>query len=182
MSTTSYPAIPQPIDPRIVPQPPRLHWGVILALQIITLGLFSLVWLVVQAFWVKRMTGSSKGFTWAIVNLCALPVLFTFALLLGVVVAATHHTAEAGGVTNALETWYRLIFIVLNLGTVFTLKSEMDSYPIAMSLSGVMTFFFGTIYFQYHLHDYVLPDALEVYGPIPAAPAYVPTAPSQPAI
>jgi len=169
-------------DPRIVPPPPRLHWGVVLALQIVTLGLFQLVWFVVQTLWVKRITGKSKGFTWAVINLCAFPVLLLFAFTIGVVVAASGHADSMGALSKAVDVIYRIIFIALNLTTAFTLRSQMDSYPINMSLSGVMTFFLGTIYFQYHMNNYVLPGADEVYGAFTTAPGYVPpTLPEEPA-
>ena len=150
-------------DPRIVPRPPRLHWGIVLALQIVTLGIFGLVWLVVQAVWVKRMTGQSKGLTWAIINLCAFPVIVTLASLLG---------SSAG-----LE---RLLFFVLNVTTVFTLRSQMEDFPINLSLGGGMTFLFGTIYFQYQLQDYSMPDPDDVFGPFPESPAYLPPTSPEP--
>ena len=159
-------------DPRIVPPPPRLHWGIVLALQIVTLGLFQLIWFVVQAWWVKRMTGENKGFVWAMVNLCAFPAVLLLAFTIGVVVAMKGQSAVA--LSHALEPFARIVFIVLNITTAFTLRSQMESHPINMPLSGVMTFFFGTIYFQYHMNNYVLPDPNEVFGDIPAAPVYVP--------
>ncbi len=151
------------IDLRIVPRPPQLHWGVVLALQIVTLGMFGLVWLIVQALWVKRMTNSSKGLTWAIINLSAFPVGVLLIAVLG----------SSGGA--------RLLFVALNLATVFTLRSQMEDFPIGMSLGGGLTFLLGTIYFQYHLNDYVLPVASDVFGSLPPLPAYVPAnSPAEP--
>jgi len=49
------------------------------------------------------------------------------------------------GVVMAIALW---------VATVFTLRSELSQAPIDIPLGGVMTFFFGPIYFQYFLHDY----------------------------
>ena len=40
----------------------------------------------------------------------------------------------------------------------FSLRSSLEEYytsvePMGLTLSGVMTFFFGDIYFQYHLNE-----------------------------
>ena len=40
------------------------------------------------------------------------------------------------------------------LAGIFTLKGALEADPIDIPLSGVMTFFFAPIYFQYHLYDY----------------------------
>jgi hypothetical protein len=145
-----------PFDPRPVPKPPRLHWGVVLALQIVTFGTFGAVWLVVQAIWVKRMTGKSGGLVWAVMSLCAFPV--------AIVLLAVASSVQGG---------VRILFFVLHVATVFTLRSAMEDFPISISLSGGLTFLLGTIYLQYHLHSYVLPAASDVFGPMPEAPAYV---------
>ena len=143
-------------DPRLVPPPPRLHWGLVLALQILTFGLFGGIWLIVQALWAKRLSGNGRALTWAIVNLVALPVAVVIAAVL-----------RSGGAA-------RLLLLALNLTAVFTLRSQLESFPIGMSLSGGLTFLLGPVYFQYHMNNYVLPGAEDVFGPSPDAPAYVP--------
>ena len=144
-------------DLRKVPEPPRLHWGIVLALQIVTLGIFGLVWFVVQAVWVRRMTGRNSGLIWAIINLCAFPLVVLLIMLFG-----------------SMQDGTRILFVVLNLATALTLRSQMEAFPIGMSLSGGLTFLLGTMYLQYHLRNYVLPEPVDVFGPVAGAPAYVP--------
>src|SRR5262252_7060381 len=37
------------------PTPPNLHWAVVLLLSFITCGIFTKVWLVVEALWLKKV-------------------------------------------------------------------------------------------------------------------------------
>src|SRR5580704_205997 len=81
---------PPPVSP--YPPPPSLHWGIVLAIDIVTCGLFSL-----------------------------------------------------GG------------FVIWLIG-VFSMKASIEEHfntvePIGLQLSGVMTFFFNVIYFQYHFTE-----------------------------
>jgi hypothetical protein len=51
----------------------------------------------------------------------------------------------------SLATW------VVRLIARFTMRSDLEEHfngpePVGLSLSGVMTFFFGGIYFTYHLN------------------------------
>ncbi len=51
-----------------------------------------------------------------------------------------------------------LINLILYFVGIFMMRSLLERHyreaePIGLSLSGVMTFFFGALYFQYHLHD-----------------------------
>jgi hypothetical protein len=180
MQTTE--AYPMPVDPRIVPQPPRLHWGWVLALSWLTLGVFGTVWLVVQALWAKRLTGNSKPLVIAIVLACTTPFFFVLMICVGFVMGATGHSADVKPLSNLLVSVFKLLIVGLHLATVFMLRSELEDSPINISLSGVMTLFFGTTYFQYHLMDYSVPTAEEVYGAIPAAPAYVPSTSLEPSL
>jgi GYF domain 2 len=52
-----------PVVPRIspYPSPPSLHWGIVLLLSVVTCGLFSSVWAIVEAAWVKKVQPESKG-------------------------------------------------------------------------------------------------------------------------
>jgi hypothetical protein len=43
------------------PDPPNLHWGLVLLFTVITCGIFSLVWEIVQAVWIKRVEPESKS-------------------------------------------------------------------------------------------------------------------------
>lgn len=128
-------------------RPPRLHWGWVFLLNIITLSFFGMVWLIVQSNWVRKTTGKKKAFVWAILHASIVPayiVLATGMALLGF----TDMTADSA------EGLLRLIIMIFWTITVFVLRSELESPEIGIPLGGIMTFFFGPIYFQYHLQDY----------------------------
>jgi hypothetical protein len=177
MSTTPYPPAPQFVDPRIVPQPPRLHWGWVLALSVLTRSLFGEIWLVVQANWVRRITGNSEPLTWAIVNVCVLPFVLFSAVALGIVIAIAGNHSIPQAIQSLFAGIAGLGTFVLYVIANFKMRSALEAAPIGIPLGGVMTFFFGPIYFQYFLHDYVLPDAAEMYGPLVSPPAYIPPPP-----
>ncbi len=106
-----------------------------------------MAWLIVQSNWVRKVNGTSKAFWWSIVNACSIPAF--------VVLLAIEGLVKADPTAIAVISGFSLLgIIVLNLGTLFTLRSELESQPIGIPLSGVATFFLGATYFQYHLHDY----------------------------
>jgi hypothetical protein len=143
--------IPEPM--RQMPNPPRLHWGFILAAQVLTLGMFQIIWIVVQANWVRRANGSNKALIWSIVNLCMIPALFLLAVIEGLL------GVPAGGpVMSAIGSVFRMGILVTGFGAVFVTRNELENSPISIPLSGVLTFFLGVIYLQYHLCDYSVED------------------------
>lgn len=149
----AYPSAP-PVY-RSFPPPPRLHWGWVLALSFLTLGLFAGVWLVVEAWWVKKVTGNAKPFGWCLAYLLVTPATFLFIILGAVVTTLVAGNSNAtGGVIGTIYVLLRLSAFVSYLVGAFTLKGALEAEPIDIPLSGVMTFFFAPIYFQYHLYDY----------------------------
>jgi len=146
----AYPSAPPLV--RAKPNPPRLHWGWVLALCIVTFGLFIPVWLFVQALWVKKMTGRNTAFGWTLAYLLFLPGMIVDGILLGVVAMIIHTPVKS--MTSGLEFLVRISVFVLSLFAIFTLKGELEVEPIGIPLSGAMAFFFSAIYFQYHLWDY----------------------------
>jgi hypothetical protein len=145
--TFSVGIIPPP--PMPIPRAPRLHWGWALAINVLTRSLFAIVWLVVQANWVRRVRGRSNAFRWAIAHLCAFPVLIII-LGLALFVPAKDDSASQG----LIFACGMVAFSGFWVATVFTLRSELKQSPIGIPLSGVMTLLFGPIYFQYFLHDF----------------------------
>jgi hypothetical protein len=132
-----------------MPSPPRLHWGWILALDLLTRGFFGVIWLIVQANWVRSVRGSSVAFGFSLAHICGYPFLFAIGIAAGLMGASSDSNVVGlltivGGITMA----------ILWLATVFTLRSELSAEPIDIPLGGIMTFFFGPLYFQYFLRDY----------------------------
>ncbi len=131
------------------PVPPSLHWGLVLLFGICTCGIFSLVWLFIEANFVKKLDPKSKGAT-------------MFALYLGLYAAGigTGILGAAGGsdfrVMGSLISGVAYIgALVCLLVGVFDMRKSLETHynsvePMGLKLSGVMTFFFHFLYFQYH--------------------------------
>lgn len=165
------PAAPQPVAPAAYgaagtyaapvasqyPPPPNLHWGICLLLAIVSCTLFAWVWAFVQAAWVKKVQPDSKALAYygAAAGIWLLSVCFGlyYGISLGMQgVGAAGLTAP--GFRLAIGIARLAILTVAILGN-FNMRESIEEHfntaePIGLSLSGVLTFFFGIIYFQYH--------------------------------
>jgi hypothetical protein len=127
--------------------PPNLHWALVLLFTIFTCGLFSAIWNLVQADWMKKVAPQSKAMGY---YLGAIGTLVAAAFI--TVQAASRHAPHTpAGVMN-------LVYFGLLLAGRFSLKASLEEYyntvePIGLVLSGVMVFFFGDIYFQYKFNE-----------------------------
>jgi preprotein translocase subunit SecY len=160
----AYPSAPPVV--RAVPDPPRLHWGWVLVLSLVTFGIFGMVWLIVQANWVRKVYGRSRSLPWTVAYASILPAFFLFAILLGVL-GALLHLQNVDAVMASATLLVRVLVFVLWIVSVFKLRDELSAEPIDIPLSGVMTLLFGPVYFQYHLFDYQVSDAVHQFrGPL----------------
>jgi len=121
------------------PLPPGLHWGLVVFLGIITLGLFWAIWLIVQAVWIRKVWPPSQA-------------LFFILGYIGCSFAAGAYAR------SSIAIFLQLAGLVLFLVGIFKMRSDIEDYyatinPTGLSLSGVMTFFFNAAYFQYHFRE-----------------------------
>lgn len=127
------------------PSPPALHWGWVLLLSIVTLGLFYIVWIFVQAVWVRRrIDRKSHAIHWLLVY-----------LLLSIVGETMTGMAPSESVRAGAGALISLVGMAAFVVAAFSVRrSLLDHYnsvePIGLTLSAAMTFFFGALYFQYH--------------------------------
>jgi hypothetical protein len=139
------------------PDPPNLHWGLVLLIAFFTCSVFMWVWNMILASWMKRVQPNSK----AIFYYAAAAALLFLQIILRPHTAVwihpgTHVSWQDYGF-HPLSGVVGLAAWVVKLIARFTLRSELEEHfntaePIGLSLSGVMTFFFGGLYFQYHLN------------------------------
>jgi len=116
-----------------LPTPPSLHWGIVLALSVVTLGVFAWIWAFVQAISVKRLTGTWKPLLW-------------FTATCTLLIAALIRDPDA----KISSLW-----LLFALG-VFSMRRQLVRYynnvePIDLDLGRVETFFGSIFYIQYHL-------------------------------
>jgi hypothetical protein len=116
-----------------------MHWGLVLLLSVVTVGIFYIVWMAMQANWAKKVQGDPK----------ALNLTLAYVGVTVVAMGLSFVTTNSG-----LAAILRLAQLVVYLMALFALRTQLQLPPINLSLNGVMTFFFGAIYFQSHLSGY----------------------------
>jgi hypothetical protein len=131
------------------PMPPRQHWLVVLILSGVTCGLGGLVWMFREAFFVKKIDPASKAIMLITVTLIGMVLQGVIAL--GAASGSMITPAAASIVVMLLN----FVIIITGLVAVFSMRKSIVTYyntvePIGLKLSGVMTFIFSILYFQYH--------------------------------
>ena len=125
------------------PDPPNLHWALVLLFSFLSCALFYYVWALIQAAWMRRIQPKSQALFYYIGGLVCVVIY---------VILAFGSRAESG-----ISLIFRIGGSVLIIVGAFNLRSSLEEHytsaePIGLTLSGVMTFFFPTIYFQYHFN------------------------------
>jgi hypothetical protein len=143
LTTADSTAAPQP-EP--VPLPPNLHWSIVLVLGIVTRQLFNLIWALIQANWARKLIGDNKPMV--------LVAMYPAAMIAGVLIMILFREESfAAGLGGLFIIAGAIIYVV----GVFSIRSAMEDYynsteNIGLTLSGAMTFFFSTVYIQYHIN------------------------------
>jgi hypothetical protein len=142
-------AAPTPA-PTSGPIPPNLHWALVLLISLFTFGLFGLVWIFVEASFVKKIDPRNISRALLIVAF-----LLEFAYVGLMVFAGFAGGANDVQMIAAMGSLIGLIITVCVIVAFFKMRSSLVHYyntvePIGLKLSGVMTFFFNIYYFQHH--------------------------------
>ena len=134
---------------------PNLHWGLVLLFNVLTCGIFMMVWNLIIAAWLKRVQPNATALYWYIAAYAVL-------VLQGVTggLRAFEQMAHPGTVAvraQALGAGLYLIVFVLRLVARYSEQASLEEHfngpePIGLQLNGVMTFFFGGLYFQSRLN------------------------------
>ncbi len=130
-------------QPRAGPAPPDLHWALVLLISFVC-SIFSIVWIFIQANFVKKIDPNSKG-----MMLLILTVVLAFAAVPFFIGAAEMMELIFVGILFYLGA------VVCSIAAWFNMRASLLHYynsvePYGLRLSGVMTFFFNMYYFQYH--------------------------------
>ncbi len=137
--------------------PPNLNWVLVLLFGILTCGLFIFIWDLVQAAWMKRVLPSSRALIFYIAAFVC-EFINGFATVSQASAFRSGHYAPHINFTGGV---FGLIYFVLLITARFSMRGSLEEFynrvdPIGLRLGPVMTFFFGSIYFQYHfnrIHD-----------------------------
>lgn len=123
------------------PDPPDMNWALVLVLSLITCGIFGVVWTIKQALYAKKLDPASQGLMFYIGWVaCAFGAL---ALQWATGAFFLPRLLNLAGVAL-------LILGAFNIRTSFQ-RHFTTNEPVGLKLDPVMTFFFSSLYFQYHL-------------------------------
>ncbi len=138
------------------PDAPNLHWGLVLLFSLLTGTLFMFIWNLVVAAWLKRVQPNATSLFYYI----GYGVLTL--IQLGLVLPDTLHAVMSPGMhmgyhSNPVGSLFGLIAWVVKLIARFSQRASLEEHfntaePVGLRLSAAMTFFFGGLYFQYHLN------------------------------
>lgn len=136
-------AVATAAEPQLVPLPPNLHWSIVLILGLLTRQLFNLIWALVQANWARKLSGDNKPLV--------LVAMYPAGMVAGVLTMLLYKNAALGGL-------FIIAGAIVYLVGVFSIKAAMEEYynsteNVGLQLSGAMTFFFSTVYIQYHINS-----------------------------
>jgi hypothetical protein len=135
--------------PATVKLPWNLHWSVLLILVVVTRQLFNFLWVFVLANWARKLTGNNKP----LVLVAMYPAAFLAAAFGAVLVPVI----GVGSAIQVITVILVLAGLVAYVAGIFSIRAAMEEYynsteNIGLTLSGVMTFFFGSVYLQYHVN------------------------------
>jgi len=154
---------PQIIAGSPYPDAPNLHWGLYTLFAWITCTLFSKVFTIVQAAWLRSVQPNSRA-------LLSYGVQYGILILTIFARVATHSIVNAtsgmGSVhygfgmyahQNPVVSLLNLLYFIMIFVSRFIMRASLEEHfntvePVGLRLNPVMTFFFGGIYFQYHLN------------------------------
>ncbi len=149
-------AAPAPQPTADGPVPPDLHWGAVLALSIVTFGLFWFFWSYKVAVFVRKIDPASNAVKQALGMVAILAFQIVAFVLLTVVVMLSNSDLgdHAAAFWKVLDSAIGLI----NIFMVFGMKKSLVWYynvkePIGLKLNDLMVLVFGVLYLQFHLSN-----------------------------
>lgn len=145
---TAAPATAQTVTVEPVKLPPNLHWAVLLLLVALTRQLFNWIWAFVLANWARKLIGNNRPMV--------LVAMYPAGIVAGILAFAFLSGGESGP-GMIVGTICIIGGLVTYIVGIFAVRSAMEDYynskeNIGLQLSGAMTFFFSTIYLQYHVN------------------------------
>lgn len=129
--------------------PPRLHWGWVFLLSALTGGIFGAVWLLIQSNWMERVRGKRGVKLYIVTWICLLTISFISGFVFTII-----GVPDGSLPRNIVDSVSGFGSFVLYLVCVYGVRSELRDRPFNIPLGGIMTFFFGPVYFQYWLQDF----------------------------
>ena len=134
---------------------PNLHWGLVLLFDILTCSLFMVVWNLIVAAWLKRVQPNATSLYFylgaLVLAVVQIAVSVPNSIHLAMMGPGIHHGWSPVAGSIGLLHW------IVRLIARFSQRASLEEHfngpePVGLQLNPVMTFFFGGLYFQYHLN------------------------------
>ncbi len=143
------------------PDPPNINWALVMLFSFFTCGIFTIVWNILLCLWVRRVQPSSNALVLYIsaYTIALIGTAISFANNLPAFIATMHH--EPPPHMNLplvfLASCFSLAGWIVRVVARFTLRSAIELHynvaePMGLYLNPIMTFFFGNLYFQFHIN------------------------------
>ncbi len=156
----AYPTAAQPtFNASAFPDAPNLNWGLALLFNILSCGWFLGVWNLVVALWLKKVQPNASSYIAyiAVLALLVAEVLFTYPIAYRQIHAAM---ANPNMVPRESHPAFALLWVLIRIVKLvarFMQRASLEQHfntveNVGLKLNPVMTFFFGGLYFQYHLN------------------------------
>lgn len=125
-----------------LPRPPSLHWGLVLLFTVLTLGIFGMVWMFVQANWVRKIDpGSNARLLLGIGLACDVLAIF-------VGIGSGRTSSAALGLEFLLRVAFLVLFMVAYFSMAGSMRRAMTGSAARLEIGGATLFFFTTWYLQ----------------------------------
>jgi hypothetical protein len=141
-----------PVPVSAYPDPPNLHWGLVLLIDVLTGGIFQIAWNFVMAAWLKRVQWNNQAILFYALGYVTL--LLYLGMLVPLFLGVMHHAAMGSWVGLRLVG---LVSWILRLVARYSFKAGLEEHfnrlePIGYHMNGVLLFFFGGLYIQAELN------------------------------
>jgi|GEM_PF-474664 len=140
--------------------PPKLHWGLVLLLTIVTCGFFSAVWGLMQTWWVKQVDVGSTAFRRMLISI---GMIYGYALAGNFLTPWMEHDNGSRPIVEGLMALFglgmlicMLVSIVIYYMSLFDTRSSIERYfrdvePLDVQINPAFLALGGIFYLQYHL-------------------------------
>ncbi len=154
------PAYRRPQMANGAPLPPNLHWALVLLLTVLTCGFFGMIWMLMQAWWLKQLRPGNRAI-WLLS--ASFGVGYAGTLLISVVspfLDPAFQKSEMSAIPALILGGFLLLIaiaaLVLYFMAVLAMRREMLDYfnsaeNIQLRLNAAITLFVGMYYLQYHM-------------------------------
>jgi Tfp pilus assembly major pilin PilA len=132
-----------------IPEPPSLHWGLVLLYSILTLGIFSLVWPFIQANWIRKIDPQSKSRLLLVIALVCLLIgepIYWIGLA-----AQMHGTSGAAGLGGMILLARWILYLVAYFSMAGSIENLVGRHGIRSEIGRITLFFFPMFYLQAQL-------------------------------